>query len=54
MTEFYRETTAELHPSRRHAKVHPAQHRRFARAAESVHIHYEAPVHPMTRQGAAA
>jgi hypothetical protein len=54
MTDFYSETTAELHPSRRHAKVHPARHRRFARAAESVHIHYEAPVHPMTQEGAAA
>jgi hypothetical protein len=34
MNEFYSETMAELYPSRRHAKTHPARHRHLARAAE--------------------
>ena len=54
MNDFYSETMAELYPSRRHAKTHPARHRRFARAAEAIRNLYEAPVHRITRQGAAA
>jgi hypothetical protein len=36
MNEFDYETMAELYPSRRYAKTHLTQYRRFARAAEAI------------------